>query len=233
MRIYSIEGNIGAGKTTLIDKLENNPAFLEDLLQNELFVNKATKAAIETKESGHEKPVDETIDSNYTNYNKKPKICLLREPVDIWSTVKDADGLTILENFYKDPIKWSFPFQIMAFTTRLSEMRRTIRENPDCDILICERSLDADRYTFAKMLYDDGLIDRMSYEIYLKMYTEFSKEFALTGTLYLNVSPEICLERIAKRGREGESIISLEYLEKCHRYHTEWFVNENIKVIDL
>lgn len=227
MRIYSIEGNIGAGKTTLIEKLENNPTFLEELLQNSLFINKdaiGDNTATAT---------DKTIDTSYTEYNRKPKVYLLREPVDIWSTVKDTDGLTILENFYKDPKKWSFPFQIMAFTTRLSEMRRIIKENPDCDILICERSLDADRHIFAKMLYDDGLIDQMSYEIYLKMYNEFSKEFALTGTLYLNVSPEICSQRIMKRGREGESNISLEYLEKCHRYHIEWFASATIDIINI
>lgn len=210
MRIYSIEGNIGAGKTTLIEKLENNPEFLEDLLQNKLFIN-----------------------GNNTTNDKKPKICLLREPVDIWSTVKDADGLTILENFYKDPKKWSFTFQVMAFTTRLSEMRRTIKENADCDILICERSLEADKHIFAKMLYDDGLIDPMSYQIYLKMYNEFSEEFAMDGTLYLNVSPEVCFERIAKRGREGESNISLEYLEKCNKYHMEWFASESLDIIHI
>lgn len=198
MRIYSIEGNIGAGKTTLIESLEKNPNLIVKLLQK------------------NSKNIDANIDIS--------RICLLREPVDIWSTVKDADGFSILENFYKDPKKWSFAFQVMAFTTRLSEMRRIIKENPHCDTLICERSLEADCHIFAKMLYKDGLIDAMSYEIYLRMYREFSEEFALDGVIYLSTPPNVCFERVSKRAREGEESISIEYLEKCHRYHLNWLV---------
>jgi len=154
----------------------------------------------------------------------------LQEPVDEWTKVCDENG-NILENFYKDPKKYAFAFQILAFTTRLSILKKTMKENPDA-IIICERSLQADGNIFAKMLYDDGLIDEISYRIYMKMYEEAVLEFPLAGIIYLSASPEVCNERIRKRNRLGEENISLDYLKKCHRYHEEWLKNENIVSMD-
>lgn len=150
------------------------------------------------------------------------KIIVLREPVDTWTTVCSPDGLNILENFYKDPIKYAFPFQVLAFTTRLAMLKNTIKENPDCEVIICERSLYADRNIFAKMLYDDGTMDDISYQIYKRMYEDEINEFPLTGVIYLTISPELCAKRIVQRGRSGEENISLDYLEKCSKYHQTW-----------
>ena len=41
----------------------------------------------------------------------------VKEPVDIWETVRDEDGKTILEKFYQDSKKYAFQFQVMALTT--------------------------------------------------------------------------------------------------------------------
>ena len=45
--------------------------------------------------------------------------------------------------------------------------------------------------------------------------------------VYIKASPEICLERVNIRAREGENI-PLEYLKECDKYHDEWISNENI-----
>ena len=150
------------------------------------------------------------------------KIIVLIEPVDVWSTVCSPDGLNILENFYKDPVKYAFPFQVLAFTTRLTMLKNAIKANPDCEVIICERSLYADGNIFAKMLYDDGMMDHLSYQIYRRMYEDAIEEFPLTGVIYLTISPELCAKRIVQRGRSGEENISLEYLEKCFKYHETW-----------
>ena len=64
----------------------------------------------------------------------------MREPVDLWEKIKDKEGETILSKFYKDPNKYAFSFQIMAFTTRLSLLSETIRNNPQAQVILCERS---------------------------------------------------------------------------------------------
>jgi deoxyadenosine/deoxycytidine kinase len=180
--IISIEGNIGAGKSTILEELKS-------------------------RMSG------------------SPDIKFVKEPVDIWETVTDEDGKTILEKFYENSKKYAFQFQVMALTTRLSLLRNTIRENPDCKVIICERSVDADKQIFAKMLYNDGIISYIDYKIYCLLSTEHARDFIVDGYVYINADAEICHNRITKRSRTGESQIELEYLQKCKKYHDDWLEN--------
>ena len=79
------------------------------------------------------------------------------------------------------------------------------------------------------MLYDDSLIDNMSYQIYRHLYETSKSEFPIDKILFMNVEPEICKNRIKERGRVGEENIPLEYLEKCHKYHLDWLKNTSKK----
>lgn len=152
------------------------------------------------------------------------KILFLKEPVDIWESIKDENGHTILEKFYKDQKRYAFTFQVMAYISRLSLLKRAIKENPDCEIIIIERSLIADKNIFMQMLYDDGQVEMMEYEIYNRWYIEFIEEYRVNSIIYLDSSPEICSERINKRNRNGEEGIPMSYLKKCDDYHKSWLV---------
>jgi len=176
--IISIEGNIGAGKSTILEELKTRMC--------------------------------------------SDDIKFVKEPVDIWDTIRDEDDKTILEKFYQDPKKYAFQFQVMALTTRLSLLRSTIRENPDCKVIICERSVDADKQIFAKMLHNDGVISYIDYKIYCLLSTEHARDFDMDGYVYINADAEICHERIMKRSRNGEGQIELDYLQKCKKYHDDW-----------
>ena len=72
---------------------------------------------------------------------------------------------------------------------------------------------------FAKMLYDSGKIEDVNYQIYLNWFDTFSGEFPVHKVIYVKAAPEQCYERIAKRSREGEENIPLEYLTACSLYH--------------
>jgi deoxyadenosine/deoxycytidine kinase len=181
--IISVEGNIGAGKTTIIDKLEKKMSNNKDVI-------------------------------------------FLREPVDIWESINDKiTGENILQKFYGNPKQYAFSFQVMAYATRLSLIRSAIRDNPKCKVIICERSLDADKNIFAKMLHDDGMIEDIEFQIYQHFYKEYSDEFSLDGIIYIDANADTCNDRIIKRSRNGESTITLDYLEKCKRYHDEWLLS--------
>ncbi len=67
-------------------------------------------------------------------------VIFLKEPVDDWETIKDKEGCTMLQKFYGDQAKYSFPFQMMAFISRLVLLRTAAKENPHA-ILVTERSL--------------------------------------------------------------------------------------------
>ena len=158
------------------------------------------------------------------NYKNNDNVIFLKEPVDEWAKIKDINGTTILEKFYADQEKYSFSFQMMAYVSRIKVLRDTLKEkNIGQDkkhyIIITERSLYTDKLVFAKMLYDSGKIEDVNYQIYLNWFDTFSGEFPVHKVIYVKATPEKCYERIAKRSREGEENIPLEYLTACSLYH--------------
>ena len=157
------------------------------------------------------------------------KIVYILEPVDIWNTVKDENDNNIIERFYDDPKKFAFQFQMMAYITRVTKIRNAIKDNPN-SIIITERSIYSDREVFAKMLYDDKTMDKISHNIYNKWFDELAKDIKVTGYIYIKAEPQTSLKRIIKRNRPGESI-NLEYLVKCHNAHNEWLDKEPINNI--
>ena len=180
--IFSIEGNIGSGKSTLVKIL-----------------------------------------SEKLHHIAHTPVIYVQEPVSEWDNIKDRNGKTILEKFYADQHKYAFSFQMMAYISRLALLKRVIKENPNA-ILITERSVFTDKEVFAKMLYDEGKIEEVNYQIYLQWFNEFIEDIPITGLIYMNTTPEKSEERVNIRARSGENI-PLEYLERCHEYHTKWINN--------
>jgi deoxyadenosine/deoxycytidine kinase len=145
-------------------------------------------------------------------------IIFVREPVDIWESIQDENGITILEKFYQDQIKYSFSFQIMAYISRINLLKETIKQHPGVTI-ITERSLYTDKMVFAKMLYDTHKIEYINYQIYLNLFDTFKNDFNVDNIIYIKTDPDICYNRILKRARNGENNISLDYLQLCDTYH--------------
>jgi deoxyadenosine/deoxycytidine kinase len=162
-------------------------------------------------------------------YRENPCYIFLKEPVDEWSLIKDENNVTILEKFYTDQVKYSFAFQMMAYISRLNVFKNAVKGmNPNKKyVIITERTLNTDRFVFAKMLFETGKMDDVMYQVYLKWFDTFSSEFSVDKVVYIKTLPEVCFERVTKRSREGEEIIPLEYLKSCDMYHDEMIQNNN------
>jgi len=152
------------------------------------------------------------------HFANNKNIIFVREPVDIWESIQDENGTTILEKFYQDQIKYSFSFQIMAYISRINLLKETIKQHPGVTI-ITERSLYTDKMVFAKMLYDTHKIEYINYQIYLNLFDTFKNDFNVDNIIYIKTDPDICYNRILKRARNGENNISLDYLQLCDTYH--------------
>jgi deoxyadenosine/deoxycytidine kinase len=126
----------------------------------------------------------------------------------------------MLEKFYSNQKDYSFPFQMMAYISRLALLKEAVKNNPGA-IIITERSLYTDKMVFAKMLYESNNIELINYKIYLKWFDTFADEFPVNKVIYVKASPETCHNRIVKRSRTGESNIPLDYLTNCDKYHNE------------
>jgi deoxycitidine kinase/deoxyguanosine kinase len=157
-------------------------------------------------------------------YKDRHDILFLQEPVDTWSQIKE-NGKTILELFYENKLHYSFPFQVLAYTTRLRIIRDSIEKAMESRIIqtiVMERSLEADRKIFAQMLFDDQLIDSCNFDIYKMMSDDGLKYYSADKIIWLNTKPNECLNRIRRRKREGEENIDIHYLNRCDAYHTNW-----------
>lgn len=188
--IVSIEGNIGIGKSTLLNNVEL-----------------------------------------YCKNNGLNSIIVLREPEEEWSKIKDENGETILSHFYKDSKKYSFSFQILVLKTMADLISKTIRANPDCKIIICERSILSSFHVFTEMLHESSLLNDIEFQIYKSIYNEkidYFNNFNIIPKkiIYLECDPQICFKRIKNRNRKGETNISLDYLYTCENYHNFWLEQE-------
>ena len=171
-------------------------------------------------------------------YENNSNVVFLKEPVDEWEKIKDENGETILKKFYADQEKYSFPFQMMAYVSRIKVLRDTLKTiKTDIEdkniIIITERSLYTDKMVFAKMLYDSKKIEHVNYQIYLNWFDTFSYEFPVNKVVYVKTSPDKCYQRIVKRSRTGEENIPLEYLTSCSIYHDNMLDKENQECVCL
>ena len=197
--LISIDGNIGAGKSTFLRHLKD----------------------------------------------KYPEWHFIDEPVDAWTKFKNNQDESLLEVFYKDRHRWSYTFQNCALLTRVRAITKAIKEwqaecklNPEKakhNIFITERCVETDYNVFAKMLHDDGSLDKLEWDLYRQWYRFLiqSSNVEVEGIIYVNCSPNKCLERISHRAREGESVIPLDYLSNLHNYHKNWIENTTVPVLDI
>lgn len=186
-RIFSIEGNIGSGKSTFVRMLRDWYALHRD-------------------EPG------------------TPTMVFVDEPVDVWQTITDRAGKTVLEHFYEDQDAYAFSFQMMAYISRLEMLKAAFDGAPEDAVVITERCNFTDKHVFAKMLHDDGKINDIEYAIYLKWFNHFLGDIPVSGHFYIRTDPEVAFERVKRRSREGEEI-PVGYLSRCSAYHDSWAAN--------
>jgi deoxyadenosine/deoxycytidine kinase len=170
-------------------------------------------------------------------------VVFVPEPVDEWDTIRDKDGMTMLQKFYKDPTTYAFPFQMMAFISRMVLLRDAVKHAKDRSIaekaeflVVSERSMLTDKNVFAAMMRDMGHLEDMDFAIYNKWFGAFATEFDVNDVIYLDVTPKTCVARVAKRARPGEDPISLDYLTRCGNYHAKFIrglIERNKRILTL
>ncbi len=163
---------------------------------------------------------------------KYPTWHFIDEPLETWTSLKNEAGESLLEVFYKDRPRWSYTFQNCAVLSRYLNIRHAIDQwqrecvhNPELEknnIFVTERCLETDLNVFAQMLRDEGAIDALEWDLYKKWYRMLQDTCNVDAIIYVNTSPEVSLERIGIRARQGEGSISLDYLQNLHKYHLKW-----------
>jgi deoxyadenosine/deoxycytidine kinase len=170
--------------------------------------------------------VEGNIGSGKTRFIKclarRKDLTVIEEPVEVW------ESIGALKAFYKDPQRFAYMFQSLAFATRLST---TLTTPVPTEHLVLERSIYTDRYCFTELQVECGNMSELEYRVYLEWYKlmecKFTNDIKADVIVYLRTTPEICAQRIKKRSRDGESGIAQEYLELLHKKHDKWLHGEN------
>ena len=169
--------------------------------------------------------------SHYYNRPHGSNVHFVDEPVDAWLSIKDTDG-NLLDHFYKSPEKYSYCFQMTAYISRLTELKRVLNKAKSNDIIIMERSVFSDYNVFAKMLYDSGKINEIEYQSYMMWFNHFINELPGVFFVYLKTDFSKCHERVLMRSRKEENTVSKEYLQMCENYHEDW-LNSGLNTLAL
>jgi deoxyadenosine/deoxycytidine kinase len=138
-----------------------------------------------------------------------------REPLDKWS---------LLQKFYTDKKKYSFSFQTQVLASYVA-----------LDCCIQERGPRSAIEVFCTMLSEDGYLSEEQLCLLCLNYLEMPYP-TISMIIYLDLSPEQCLQRINARNREGESVITLEYLQRIHEMYGLYLQGceeEGIRVIKI
>jgi deoxyguanosine kinase len=158
----------------------------------------------------------------------EPSWVFVDEPVDSWMSIKNQDGENLLEAFYKDKKRWSYTFQNAAVLTRGMMIKEAVEKASDTPtVIVMERCIETDHKVFATMLERDGMLNGIEWELYSRWYSFLNTMVpAMNAYIWVDVSPDVCAQRIMKRNRHGEEGIPLAYLNDLHDSHTQWLSHE-------
>jgi deoxyadenosine/deoxycytidine kinase len=163
-----------------------------------------------------------------SNKTQSPSVYVLPEDVSGWTSFQDNNGCNILEMYYKEPAKYSYCFQSLVLTSRIAHVHNILTKDPDC-VLIMERTHHTDRQIFVESLKDKSAMTEMEYLTYQKMFELINSTLnqRIDMLVYNQTSPEVCMERIAKRQRKGEDLILKQFIEELHQRHESWLSTEH------
>jgi deoxyadenosine/deoxycytidine kinase len=125
-----------------------------------------------------------------------------------------------LADFYADMSAWAFHSQLFFLTHRL-KAHHDLLKHPGS--VIQDRSVYEDAEVFARSLHLQGYITDRDYGTYYDLYKVLLQFLPPPDlVIYLQASVPTLQRRIARRNREYERSISVEYLERINQLYEEW-----------
>jgi len=133
----------------------------------------------------------------------------------------------VLEKFYHDRERYSFPLQTFFLNKRFEYIKKA----SSLKNAILDRSIYGD-VIFAKMLNDTKEMSDEEFDIYNDLFHHMLKHIQAPKLMvYLEISVDNAIDRIQKRGRDYELIVEREYWERLNNNYTSYFADYNFSQI--
>lgn len=131
-----------------------------------------------------------------------------------------VDDNPYLSDFYDDMRRWSFNLQVFFLSSRFAHQQK-IEEIPHS--IVQDRSIYEDAEIFARNLYEMGLMDGRDFENYQELFALMTSYLRPPDLLiYLRASVPTLVRQIQARGRDFESTIRIDYLERLNAHYEDW-----------
>lgn len=187
--IVIVEGNIGAGKTTLVGLVGE---YLGSLVGSDSVVTVA-------------------------------------EPVTDWSS---RDNL--LRRYYENRKEYGLQLQMLATLNMLENERYAVRMSREGKIVVMDRSLFTAVNVFGSLLQKENNIsgfDKYLQSLITARYKPvigpaFGGLYDRYCRLYVRTPIDLCMDRIRRRARPGEQMITTDYLASIERTTEAQMLNE-------
>ena len=150
-----------------------------------------------------------------------------------WNILKEpVEENEYLNNFYENMAQFSFPMQVYLLNHRFKQHQQMVWSDNNT---IQDRTIYED-VIFAKMLKESNLMSKLDFKTYVDLFQNMANFLHRPDLIvYLDVEPEIALERINERSRGCETGITIEYLKSLKEGYEEWLsdVEDRIPVLKL
>ncbi|MES3631163.1 MAG: deoxynucleoside kinase [Longimonas sp.] len=133
---------------------------------------------------------------------------------------ENVDDNPYLDDFYDDMRRWSFNLQVFFLSSRFHHQRR-IEESDES--VVQDRSIYEDAEIFARNLYEMNLMSERDYRNYTELFGIMTSYLQPpTLLVYLKASVPTLVDHIQARGRNFESTIRIDYLERLQKHYSNW-----------
>ena len=133
----------------------------------------------------------------------------------------------ILDKFYYDKKRYSFPLQIFFLNKRF----KMIKEANLLNGCVMDRSIYGD-VIFARMLMEDGDMTPEEFKLYEELLYNMLEHLSPPKLMiYLESSVEGAIDKICKRGRDYEKIVPRSYWVSLNQNYKSYFDSYNLSNI--
>jgi len=152
---------------------------------------------------------------------------ILAKELDIMLFEEPVLNNPILDKFYYDKKRYSFPLQIFFLNKRF----KMIKEANLLEGCVMDRSIYGD-VIFARMLMEDGDMAEEEFELYEELLYNMLEHLAPPKLMiYLESSVDGAIEKICRRGRDYEKIVPRSYWESLNKNYESYFNSYNLSPI--
>ncbi len=154
---------------------------------------------------------------------------ILSERYHLSPVYEAVDENPYLADFYGDMRRYAFQSQVFFLAARLRQHLREV--NPGRRV-IQDRTVYEDANVFARLLADDGQLDRRDHASYTLLYDAVASALRPPDLLiYLRASLPTLRSHIRQRGRDYEADIDDAYLERLGELYERWIEDYSLSPV--